>query len=131
MKKIVTLIIGIIIFYSSNSQNKVVVFKIVSLQNEVVLLYENDITVFSNYVVTIRDSAKVTKLKTKEMKEIIFFSKNGKDYQVSFQNALASSVPSNRLYVHILSKNKLHLGKASSFVCSRELIQEIRNIVGK
>ena len=131
MKKIVTLIIGIIIFYSSNSQNKVVVFKIVSLQNEVVLLYENEIKIFDIYNIVVKDVSKVKKIKTMKLKEVIFFDKNGKNHQVFIQNFLASSVPTSELYIFSSHNATLYVARDSIVGCSPQLIMEINNTINK
>jgi hypothetical protein len=131
MKQCILFLIASMIFVNLKAQERgqMIVMKFISAQDEVILLYNNDIEIYNELSFKITDGSKVDKLKTIEVKEAYFVCKCCGDDQVFLQNILASSVPISNLYILVLGKNKIHFGNGLLVECSPPLIQKIQRII--
>jgi len=123
----------IALFYITNVQAQqlapVPILEFKSVQNDIIILYTNDLENHSDRMFKILDTSKLNKLKTMVLHELNLICCGNKYHKISMQNALSSYLTTNDYYVLTFNNYHILFYKDSFFTCSNTLEQKLRDII--
>ncbi|MDF2188340.1 hypothetical protein [Paraflavitalea sp. CAU 1676] len=117
-------------FFSIEAQHndKKEVFQFITLQQDTLSIYLDDIAVLDDCNIQLLDSAKVGRLIKADIDKAYFMCDKCGKIRVWFQGVFSSAVPEGDLYILTMG-DKVHIFNDGVIGCSKELSKKIRSIV--